>query len=240
MILASWIISACTRTASVGLHDLVVAVVGIRQHRRPGGEERQALILQPQILGVLERSSCRSRRRRLTSAAAGVSAGMRPSGGSVMIDVRSVLTTLRAELADRTCCRCRCRCSSRRARRRLLVALGELRVPTAAASSGVKNGLSFNSAGRSSGVAVAEFQMPSKFGGAVRDATCPGSTAGIATSNAAMAAHGAGDDARESCAQHRSRSAYFNSRPRMAGERPTHRDASVSDTTPPSCRRSRE
>jgi hypothetical protein len=33
-----------------------------------------------------------------------------------------------------------------------------------AASSGVKNGLSFNSGGRSSGVAVAEFQMPSKFG----------------------------------------------------------------------------
>jgi hypothetical protein len=32
----------------------------------------------------------------------------------------------------------------------------------AAASSGVKNALSFNRSGRSSGVAVAEFQMPSK------------------------------------------------------------------------------
>ena len=36
-----------------GLEDLVVAVVGIRQHRRPGGEKREALILKTQILGVL-------------------------------------------------------------------------------------------------------------------------------------------------------------------------------------------
>ena len=38
----------------LGLNDLVVAVVGIRQHRRTGREERQAAILKPEILGVLE------------------------------------------------------------------------------------------------------------------------------------------------------------------------------------------
>ena len=44
----------------------------------------------------------------------------------------------------------------------------------AAASSGVKKGLSFNSRGRSSGVAVAEFQIPSKPGCA------PGAAPGLA------------------------------------------------------------
>ena len=74
------------------LHDLVVAVVGIRQHRRPGGEERQTLILKAGVLRALARSSIASTRRRLTAAAAGVRAGMRPSGGSVTMEVRSVLT----------------------------------------------------------------------------------------------------------------------------------------------------
>ena len=35
-----------------GVHDLVVAVVGIRKHRRPGGEKRQTLILKPRVLGA--------------------------------------------------------------------------------------------------------------------------------------------------------------------------------------------
>ena len=33
-----------------GLHDLVVAVVAVRQHGRPGGKERQAPVLQARIL----------------------------------------------------------------------------------------------------------------------------------------------------------------------------------------------
>jgi len=36
----------------LGLHDLVVAVVGIRKHGGPGGEERQTLILKTRILGT--------------------------------------------------------------------------------------------------------------------------------------------------------------------------------------------
>ena len=90
---ASWIISAWITHGVGGLHDLVVAVVGVGQHRRPGGEERQAPILQAQLFGVLEGRAAVRCRRRFTSAAAGVSAGMRPSAGSVTIDVRSVLTT---------------------------------------------------------------------------------------------------------------------------------------------------
>ena len=54
MILVSWIISAWMSDGIAGLNDLVVAVVGIRQHRRPRRQERQALILQPEIFGVFE------------------------------------------------------------------------------------------------------------------------------------------------------------------------------------------
>jgi len=53
------------------LHDLVVAVVGIRKHGRPGGENARQLILKTCILrarGVLHRVDT----RRLASAAAGV------------------------------------------------------------------------------------------------------------------------------------------------------------------------
>jgi len=43
MILVSWIISRA-HECILRLHDLVVAVVGIRKHGRPGGDERQTLI----------------------------------------------------------------------------------------------------------------------------------------------------------------------------------------------------
>ena len=49
----------------------------------------------------------------------------------------------------------------------------------------MKNGLSFNSAGRSRGVAVAEFQMPSKSGWASRLPRWPETKVGTTISAAA-------------------------------------------------------
>ena len=53
------------------------------------------------------------------------------------------------------------------------------------ASAGVKNALSFNSRGRSSGVVVAEFQIPSKFGRWLPVPRCPATSVGIRSNTAA-------------------------------------------------------
>lgn len=94
-------------------------------------------------------------RRLFAAAAAGVRAGIRPSAGSVTMDVRSVLTT-RVPASKNS----------------LLyvptppveVLFGAAARSHSPASAGVKNGLSLSFTGRCSGVAVAEFQMPPKSG----------------------------------------------------------------------------
>jgi hypothetical protein len=106
-------------------------------------------------------------RRLLAAAAAGTRAGIRPSAGSVTMDVRSVFTT--------------CVPNSKYS----LSYVPTPPVPLSAfclaaarshsvASTGVKNALSFSFAGRCRGVAVAEFQMPPKSGSAptVEDGDC--------------------------------------------------------------------
>ena len=61
-----------------GLHDLVVAVVGIRKHGRPGGEERQTLILKTRILGA------RGVLHRVDTAALGVGSRGREGGNAAI------------------------------------------------------------------------------------------------------------------------------------------------------------
>jgi len=106
-------------------------------------------------------------RRLFAAAAAVVRAGIRPSAGSVTMDVRNVFTT--------------CVSSSKYS----LSYVPTPRAPLSAfclaaarshsvASAGVKNALCFRFAGRCKGVAVAEFQMPPKSGSAraVEDEDC--------------------------------------------------------------------
>ena len=108
-------------------------------------------------------------RRFLAAAAAGVRAGIRPSGGSVTMEVRSVFTTW-----DPT---------SKYSLLYVPTPLPAVPSPAfclaaarshSAASAGVKNALSFSFSGRCRGVAVAEFQMPRKSGcpPAVGDGPC--------------------------------------------------------------------
>jgi hypothetical protein len=95
----------------------------------------------------------RSTRSRLAAAAPGVRLGSKPSGGSVRMEVRR-LGRISEPVSNRL--------------------KGSSSAPRVfscnlAACSGVKNGWSFSRAGRSSGMAVAELQAPSKSGCTLAD-----------------------------------------------------------------------
>jgi hypothetical protein len=65
--------------AILRLHDLVVAVVRVRQHRRSGRQERQALVLKTLILGAGEFLLCLDTLT-LQRGCGGGQRGIRPSG----------------------------------------------------------------------------------------------------------------------------------------------------------------